>query len=1086
MVRRQSLQQIPEPKPTFLLDNVVNGSARASIRDMVKLAKEYGPIFRLSGPLGAVVLSSFDLVNEVCDDDRFDKDIGGLNPRLRAVVGDGLFTAWTTEPIWGTAHRILLPAFGPRVLQSFVPKMLDAAEQLLMKWERLNPDDVVDVPGDMTRLTLETIGLCGFDYRFNSFYRETPHPLIQHLDEAIGLARELPATGPPFADELSALKYQQFEQDVDFLNATVDKIIGERKHEGPTAPARNDLLDSMLHGLDKKTGEGLPDQNIRYQTLTFLFAGHITTSSLLSWAIYFLLRNPTVSDRARDEADRVLGRDRQRQPTYKDVAGLGYVTQVLKETLRLVPVAPSFARFPREDTLLGGRFAVKKGEHLRVLTPMLHRDPSVWGTDFDAFNPDRFTREAEQARPANAYKPFGTGQRSCIGRQFALQEATLALGMILRRFSLIDFAHYQPILQELGVLKPANFQIKVAKRAVAAGPLTAVERPGPARAAAPNVGPSAMVAHATPLLVLYGSNTGTSEEFAHQIADRGTTSGFATSVAPLDAFARRLPTQGAVVIVTASYNGNPPDNALGFVDWLRSGELGSDALRGVKYAVFGCGNREWAGTYQKIPREVDEVLAAHGATRLCPRGQGDAAEDIADAFDDWSQRLSTCLADAFELKVAQPGPARPEPLYQIDVVSPHASHPLAIAYGALAIQTVRTMTVLENRELNNRSGPRPAGRSTRHIELALAPDVTYQPGDHLAIGPFNNPALVKRVTSRFDLDPNATIRLRTTASGTTFLPTNTNVRIGDLLSAYVELQDPATRKQIAVLADYAQCPPEKARLLELAGDDAGSRARYRTEVTERRRSLLDLLEESPSCQLPFEMYLSMLPRLSPRFYSISSSPLVEEGRCSITVGVVDGPARSGHGEYHGTCSTYLSLRGRGDSVFAFVRKPTSTFRLPDDSQAPIIMVGPGTGLAPFRGFLQHRSALKARGMKVGNSLLFFGCRSADEDFLYRSELEEFVQQGVTELFTAFSRVPGKPKTYVQDRIVEQRDLVWRTIRAGGIVYVCGDAGRMAPEVQQAFAAVYCRETGANQTAADAWMADLLANNRYRVDVWGSG
>src|SRR5689334_8498760 len=146
-------------------------------------------------------------------------------------------------------------------------------------------------------------------------------------------------------------------------------------------------------------------------------------------------------------------------------------------------------------------------------------------------------------------------------------------------------------------------------------------------------------AHGTPLLVLYGSNTGTSEELARRIGDDGVANGFATTVAPLDAFARRLPTAGLVVVVTASYDGTPPDNAAAFCVWLQSGKLSSETLRGVRYAVFGCGNHEWAGMYQAIPRLVDDSLAAFGAQRLYRRGEGDAADNLFDSFDRWYRGL---------------------------------------------------------------------------------------------------------------------------------------------------------------------------------------------------------------------------------------------------------------------------------------------------------------------------------------------------------------------------------------------------------------------------------------------------------------
>src|SRR5712672_4479689 len=159
----------------------------------------------------------------------------------------------------------------------------------------------------------------------------------------------------------------------------------------------------------------------------------------------------------------------------------------------------------------------------------------------------------------------------------------------------------------------------------------------------------------------------------------------------------------------------------------------------------------------------------------------------------------------------------------------------------------------------------------------------------------------------------------------------------------------------------------------------------------------------------------MLSLLAPRYYSISSSPSGDAARCSVTVAVVEAPASSGRGIYKGVCSNYLAGRRVGDTVHATVRETKAGFRLPDDSALPIIMIGPGTGLAPFRGFLQERAALKAKGASLGPAMLFFGCRHPDQDFLYADELKAFAADGIVELHVAFSRA-GETKAYVQHLI----------------------------------------------------------------------
>ncbi|HEV2655880.1 MAG TPA: NADPH--cytochrome reductase, partial [Ktedonobacteraceae bacterium] len=394
----------------------------------------------------------------------------------------------------------------------------------------------------------------------------------------------------------------------------------------------------------------------------------------------------------------------------------------------------------------------------------------------------------------------------------------------------------------------------------------------------------------------------------------------------------------------------------------------------------------------------------------------------------------------------------------------------------------RAMRVTANYELNTKDGPHPSERSTRHIELELPTGVTYSAGDHLGVIPRNGEAQVRRVATHFGFDASSKIRLHQSEQRRTHLPIDRPMRVFDLLATYVELQDVATRTQIGVLAEHTQCPPDKKKLLALCGDDEASSALYRTEVLSRRLALIDLLEAYPACELPFNVYLELLAPIRPRYYSISSSPLQEPERCSITVGVLREPARSGHGEFEGLCSNDLARKQKGEIVYAFVSE--APFRLPQESSVPLILVGPGTGLAPYRGFLQERAALQAQGRQVGSSLLFFGCRHPQQDFLYEQELHSFSEQGIVEVVTAFSRL-GERKVYVQDKIWEQRDAVWQLIQQGAAIYVCGDASRMAPDVRGAFANIYQEKTGKTGAEAERWLNELTAEKRYMVDVWGN-
>ena len=573
------------------------------------------------------------------------------------------------------------------------------------------------------------------------------------------------------------------------------------------------------------------------------------------------------------------------------------------------------------------------------------------------------------------------------------------------------------------------------------------------------------------MLVLFGSNFGTAEDIARKIAGDARGYGFVANAAPMDHYVGQLPTEGVLLIVTATYNGSPPDNATAFVRWLESGD---ESLAGVRYGVFGCGNSDWTATFQDVPRLVDQQMARRGAQRLHPRGEGDAKDDFEGRFEGWYRPLWKAVAKEFSLELAEPVA---EPLFSMEVLPAERISPFVASLGA------RPMKVAVNRELRFNEPPTTVGPSTRHVEFDLPDGVRYTAGDHLGVLPHNSDALVRRVAARFGFEHGVTIRLHAKSDRQTMLPVGERISLYSLLADYVELQEIAARSHIRTLAAHSECPFTKMNLEALAGEDKRD-GLYRTEVLAKRRSVIDLLEQFPACKLPFELYLEMLTPLAPRYYSISSSPLVAPRRCSITVGVLNAPARSGLGDYQGVCSNYISRQPEGSVLYAFVKDTHSHFRLPEDPLTPIIMVGPGTGLAPFRGFLQERAAQKARGSAIGPSMTFFGCRHERQDYIYREELEAFAEQGVTELHVAFSRM-GATKIYVQDLMREKADRVWSLLQKGAIVYVCGDASKMEPDVKRALTEIVASKGKMDAAAASQFMSDLLRGNRYLVDVWAS-
>ena len=1064
MSEEVKLERIPMPSKKPVVGNMLSVDKDQPLQSLMGLTRELGPIIRMDmmgTPL--VIASGHELVDELCDEKRFDKAVRGSLRRVRAIGGDGLFTGDTQEPNWSKAHNILLPTFSRQAMGNYFPMMLDIASQLCLKWERMNSDDDIDVVHDMTAVALDTIGVCGFNYRFNSFYREDYHPFINALTRT--LETSMNQRGLPLESKFMKKQLAQKDADVAYMNKLVDDIIAERRKGGERT--ENDLLNYMLDGVDKETGESLSDENIRYQINTFLIAGHETTSGLMSFTMYYLMNHPDVLAKAVEEVDRVLGRDISVQPTLKQVGQLTYVNQILQESLRLWPTAPAFSVYPYKDEIIGGKYKLKANTFTTVLLLMLHRDTEIWGDNPDEFNPDHFAPEKVASRPVNAYKPFGNGQRACIGRQFAMQEAVLVVGMILQRFELIDHQNWEFKIKESMSIKPDGLRMKVRMRKDVQRSTLVAGKATDDGAAAGLSEAAKRPSHGTPAMVLYGGNLGSTEDYARTLARSADLNGFDVTLADLDDFAGNLPQNGPVLIACASYNGAPPDNARKFCEWLETADAG--AAKGVHYTIFGCGHSDWAATFQATPRMIDDALERLGATRIMDRTEGDARDDIDEQFDNWAGAVWPNVVSALSLDINLADAEEAAPLYEVERLGYTLANPVALQNGA------KPAKVLTNRELQNVEASK---RSTRHIEVTLPEGMTYRAGDHLSVVPLNSDKLVDRVLKRFGFSADAQIRIRASADDHNQLPVDEPISVKRLLSQMLELQDVAARRDVVALARHTRCPHTGPKLKALAGDD------YKTKVQQKRLTVLDLMEEFEACDLPFGVFLELMPMLTPRYYSISSSPKDDDAKCSITVSVVDEPAISGLGQFEGVCSNYLARTAKGTVAQVSVRAADDGFQLPADPATPVVMIGPGTGIAPFRGFLAERAAMKSSGTDIGPAMLFFGCRHPDQDFIYRDELEAHAKNGIAELHVAFSR-QEKKKTYVQDLLRENRDTVWALLEQGARVYVCGDGSRMEPDVRRALSLIYSEEKDVSREAADAWLDQMAEEGRYNLDVWAS-
>jgi cytochrome P450/NADPH-cytochrome P450 reductase len=1065
------VQLIPEPKGKLPgLGHSLLIDAKAPVQSLLALSKELGDIYRLQLPGGELlVVSSQHLVDELCDESRFDKKVSGALYNIRDIALDGLFTAKTTEPNWQKAHNILMPAFSMGSMSNYFPMMLEIAEQMMTRWSQLNANDEIDVPADMVRLTLDTIGLCGFDYRFNSFSRKEPHPFIDSMLVALQESIDR-AVAIPMVHALNVGRKKRYERHVENLKTIVDSVIAERKADGGSSDAK-DLLSLMLTGADPATGEKLSDENIRYQIITFLIAGHETTSGLLSFTLQYLIKHPAVLKRAYEEVDEVFGADLDSPPTLAQVGKLSYIRQVLNEALRLFPTAPAFTVMPLEDTTLAGVYPLKAGQPILILIGGLHRDEKAWGDNPELFDPDRFAPDVAALRLPNAFKPFGNGQRACIGSQFALQESVLALGMALQRFKFVDHTNYQLKVKETLTLKPDDFRIRLKKRSVEDRSLATqtitdvVERKQ-------NTSTTQLTTdHETPLLVLHGSNMGTAQQIAARLAEEGESVGFVVKTGSLDEYTDNLPRDGVTLFVTASYNGTPTDDAKKFMAWLESTD---QDLSHVKYGVFGVGNRDWANTYQRVPRLIDERMEALGAKSLVPRGEADARGDFFGDIDNYSQNLWAQLATSLGLAVVAPTELGER--FSVDLLDSDDRNSAFLTHHSLL-----PMQVVVNEEMVDTQVD--FGVSKRHISVALPAGVSYKTGDHLLVMPRNPSINVERAASRFGLSEDQRIRLSLKHGAAGAMPVDSAITVESLLTRYVELCDPATVRQIKILAEHASCPPDVVALTALTEPE-----HYKSQVLDKRISLLDLLERFASIELPFALFIDQLAELHPRYYSIASSHLISPDRVDIAISSVEGAAFSGSGDYLGACSTTLSDTVVGESILARVRPVDSGFLPPQNLQQPLIMIGPGTGVAPFRGFIQDRMSHHNQGRDLAEALLFFGCRHPDVDDIYANEFKEAQSAGVVQCIKAYSRLPEHPYHYVQDAIAANAKKVWALWQQGAVIYVCGDAQYMLTGVRQALQQIYkdaekTESKSVTQEQAEEWLRNMEIEGRFLIDAW---
>lgn len=541
------------------------------------------------------------------------------------------------------------------------------------------------------------------------------------------------------------------------------------------------------------------------------------------------------------------------------------------------------------------------------------------------------------------------------------------------------------------------------------------------------------------LTILFGSETGNSKELAGALAEAVRMEGLEARVVDMADYRTRAlkEEQDLLVIASTHGEGDPPQTALGFFEFLEGRR--APRLEQTRFAVLGLGDSTYEH-YCGAARRVDARLAELGAQRLADRVECDV--DYEDEAAAWIQSIAGRLTP-----VEQPG-AAPGP----SAVTPRNGTAPATRSG-VDKRNPFPAAVLDNIVLTGRGST----KETRHIELSLEDSgLSYEPGDALGVVPRNDQALVESLLERLALSSDAPVTVRKETMG-----------LGQALTSALEITIATPRfvEQWAQLTDAAE-------LHALCGSE---QAQARLAFL-RDHHVLDIVERFPAPGITPEQLLAGLRPLQPRLYSLASSAAAAPDEAHLTVSTVQyalhDRARTG------VASGYLAGLIDEDATVPVYIQSNEHFHLPGDDTA-VVMIGAGTGVAPYRAFMQEREARGARG----RSWLFFGERNFRTDFLYQVEWQDLLKRGVlSRLDLAFSR-DATPKTYVQHRLRQQGRDLYAWLKEGAWLYVCGDAAQMAPDVHAALVDVVVEHGGRDRERAEEYLAALKRDRRYRLDVY---